>query len=116
MQNLLGNAVKYTPEGGSILVTIVPSANAIMLRIEDSGPGIPEDQYERVFNRFQRIGGDRNSAAVTGCGLGLSIVRQIVEMHQAQITLGRSKELGGLSVSIVFSGKRVTEYDEQNNA
>jgi two-component system sensor histidine kinase QseC len=116
IQNLLGNAVKYTPEGGSILVTINDSGNAIMLRVEDSGPGIPEDQYERVFNRFQRIGGDRNASSVTGCGLGLSIVRQIVELHQAEITLGISGELGGLSASIVFSGSPVTESGEQNNA
>ena len=116
VQNLLGNAVKYTPEGGSILVTTAPSAGAIVLRIEDSGPGIPAAQHERVFNRFQRFNGGHNSAAVTGCGLGLAIVRQIVEMHQAQITLGRSKELGGLSVSIVFSGKRRGGYDGQANA
>ena len=116
MQNLLGNAVKYTPEGGSILVTITGSGSTIMLRVEDSGPGIPEDQYERVFNRFQRIGGDRNASSVPGCGLGLSIVRQIVELHQAEITLGRSEELGGLSVSIVFTGKLLTENDVQNNA
>ena len=95
---------------------IAAPGNVIILRVEDTGPGIPEDQYERVFNRFQRIGGDRDTAGVPGCGLGLSIVRQIVELHQAQIILGKSEELGGLSVSIVFSGKRVTEPGEQNNA
>ncbi len=115
IQNLLGNAVKYTPEGGSILVTISGSGNAIILRVEDSGPGIPEDQYELAFNRFQRIGGDQNSSGVVGCGLGLSIVKQIVELHQAQITLGRSSVLGGLSVSIVFSEKRVAGPDGQKD-
>ena len=112
MHNLLGNAVKYTPQGGSILVTVTGLANAIMLRVEDSGPGIPDNQYARVFNRFQRIGGDRSSAGVEGCGLGLSIVRQIVDLHQAEISLGRSEELGGLSVTVVFSGRRVTGNDE----
>jgi len=116
MQNLLGNAFKYTPEGGSILVTITGTGNALLLRVEDSGPGIPADEYERVFNRFQRVGGDRNASSVPGCGLGLSIVRQIVELHQAEITLGRSEELGGLSVSIVFSGGSVPESDEKNSA
>jgi two-component system sensor histidine kinase QseC len=115
MQNLLSNAVKYTPEGGSILVTITDSAGTILLRVEDSGPGIPGDQYESVFNRFQRIGGDQNSSSAPGCGLGLSIVRQIVELHQAQITLGRSEELGGLSVSIMFSENRMAGPGREND-
>jgi two-component system sensor histidine kinase QseC len=115
VQNLLGNAVKYTPEGGSILITMADSEGTIILRVEDSGPGIPVDKYESVFNRFQRIGGDQNSSSAPGCGLGLSIVRQIVELHQAKITLGRSGELGGLSVSIVFPGKRVAVPDGQYN-
>ena len=112
LQNLLGNAVKYTPDGGSILITITDSGGAITLRVEDSGPGIPEDQYERAFNRFQRIGGDQN---VVGCGLGLSIARQIVELHQAEIILGKSSLLGGLSVSVVFSEKQLAEPDGKNN-
>jgi two-component system sensor histidine kinase QseC len=112
IQNLLGNAVKYTPEGGFILVTISGSGSEIMLRVEDSGPGIPEDQYQRAFNRFQRIGGDQN---IVGCGLGLSIVRQIVDLHQAEITLGRSEELGGLSVTVVFSEKWAAGTDGKSD-
>lgn len=115
MQNLLSNAVKYTPEGGSILITMTDSGSTIILRIEDSGPGIPVDQYVSVFNRFQRIDGDRSSSGVAGCGLGLSIVSQIVELHQAQMTLGRSEELGGLSVSIVFLVKRVAGPEGKND-
>ncbi|NOR41448.1 MAG: HAMP domain-containing protein [Gammaproteobacteria bacterium] len=115
MQNLLGNAVKYTPQGGSILITITDSGGTVTLRVEDSGSGIPVDQYESVFNRFQRIGGDQNSSSAPGCGLGLSIVRQIVELHKAQITLGKSGELGGLSVSIIFSGKQMAVPDGKND-
>jgi len=115
VQNLLGNAVKYTPEGGSILITITDSCGAKILSVEDSGPGIPEDQYESVFNRFQRIGGDLGTSGAPGCGLGLSIVRQIVELHQAQITLGKSGELGGLSVSILFSGKQAAGPGGKND-
>ncbi|MNC95887.1 Alkaline phosphatase synthesis sensor protein PhoR [compost metagenome] len=67
----------------------------------DSGPGIPESQYERVFERFYRVGGDRQSVS-SGCGLGLSIVRYIVELHKARIELGPSELETGLCISIRF--------------
>lgn len=102
LQNLLTNACKYTPENGSVLVSILNKKSEIILKIEDSGPGVPESQYERLFDRFYRLDGDCHASNTIGCGLGLSIVQQIVELHQAKIILGRSKKLNGLSVTIIF--------------
>jgi two-component system sensor histidine kinase QseC len=102
LQNLLENACKYTPTGGRILVSVHEGQGRVILRVQDSGPGIPADQYERIFDRFYRLGGDQHASGVAGCGLGLSIVRHVADLHHAAITLGESELAGGLSVSISF--------------
>lgn len=102
IQNLLSNAVKYTPEGGKIMVKTETRPEGVVLQVIDNGPGIPEDQYERVFERFYRVGGDRHDLSLMGCGLGLSIVKQIVDLHGASITLEKSRDTSGLCVTVVF--------------
>jgi two-component system sensor histidine kinase QseC len=102
VQNLLDNACKYTPAGGQIRVSADTCNGNVVLIVEDSGPGIPDEQHERIFDRFYRIGGDQHNSGVIGCGLGLSIVQHIAELHHATITLQRSAALGGLSVSVTF--------------
>ena len=97
IRNLVDNAVRYTPPGGQVNVTAVMDLGRPLLRVEDSGPGIPESDRERVFDRFYRRPGE----SATGSGLGLAIVKAIAERHQASIELGRS-ELGGLSVTVQF--------------
>jgi two-component system OmpR family sensor kinase/two-component system sensor histidine kinase QseC len=97
VRNLLDNAVRYTPEGGSVHVSVFEAVDAATLVIEDSGPGIPESDRRRVFDRFYR--GHAN--AQTGSGLGLSIVRNIAEQHGARIDLDTSR-YGGLKASVVF--------------
>ena len=103
LKNLLANAAKYTPDNGKILVSCVQEKNKLILRVEDSGPGIAPAEHARVFDRFYRVGGDSHNSKVIGCGLGLSIVKHIVELHQANISLSLSKALFGLCVKIVFS-------------
>ena len=103
LQNLLSNACKYTPEKGSVLVSIVKQSTSVILKIEDSGPGVAESQYGRLFDRFYRLDGDCHASGTIGCGLGLSIVQQIVELHRATITLGRSESLHGLAIFIKFN-------------
>ena len=107
VQNLLSNAYKYTPEGGSVLLNVgldkTADTSNIILQVEDSGPGVPEDQYERLFDRFYRLDGDCHASGTIGCGLGLAIVQQIVELHHAKIILGKSGFPSGLLVQIVFS-------------
>ena len=89
-QNLIGNASKYTPHGGQISVTTECHEQGVDLIVEDSGPGIKPEEYQRVFDRFYRVGGDRHHSSVIGCGLGLAIVKHIVQLHDATITLSPS--------------------------
>ncbi len=104
--NLIDNASKYSPEKSEILVSVLsketPHKKSIVLSVEDSGAGIPQDKYEQVFERFYRVDGDQHSSGEKGCGLGLSIVKHIVELHDAKISLSQSPSLGGLCVKIEF--------------
>ncbi len=98
LANLLGNAIKYTPAGGQVALTVESSAGGAALCIEDSGPGIPEGERERVFDRFYR----RAGSGATGSGLGLAIARDIAARHGARIDLATSPRLGGLEVRVRF--------------
>jgi two-component system OmpR family sensor kinase len=95
--NLIDNAIKYTPAGGHVDVHVEAAATGSRLRVEDSGPGVPEAERERVLDRFYR----RQDAETTGSGLGLAIVQRIVERHGAILKLGEGSR-GGLSVEIEF--------------
>ena len=101
-QNLIANASKYTPESGEIIVSTQQDEGSLSLIVEDSGPGIKEEEYHRVFNRFYRVGGDQHNSSIIGCGLGLSIVQHIAQLHHAKITLSQSATLLGLKVCVVF--------------
>ena len=96
LRNLLDNALRYTPQGGSVEMAI-HAGDGVMLEVADSGPGIPQEQRERVLERFYRIPGNTQP----GSGLGLSIVRRIAELHGAQLELGTSTS-GGLRVRVKF--------------
>jgi two-component system OmpR family sensor kinase len=98
MRNLADNAIKYTPEGGTIDVSVSTQDDGAVLVVEDSGPGIPAEERERVFDRFYRIAGSEAG----GSGLGLAIIKAIAERHGAQLTLDSSTHLGGLRVTIRF--------------
>jgi len=99
IRNLVDNAIRYTPPQGSVTVSIIDTNNFIVLRITDTGPGIPAELRERVFDRFYRIIGTTQ----TGSGLGLAIVKQIAELHHAQITLNTPASGIGLQIDILFS-------------
>jgi two-component system OmpR family sensor kinase len=96
LRNVLDNAVKYTPEGGRVDLSLRCESGAPCLRVEDSGPGIPEAERSRVLDRFYRVPG----AAAAGSGLGLAIVKAIADAHGATLSLGRSARLGGLAVEL----------------
>jgi two-component system, OmpR family, sensor histidine kinase QseC len=107
VQNLLINASKYTPAGGHISLSVTNEQDRVLLKFEDSGPGIPEHEYARVFDRFYRLGGDQHDPSVSGSGLGLAIVKHIAGMHKADIKFSRSASLGGLCVTVSFRLNRV---------
>jgi two-component system sensor histidine kinase QseC len=100
--NLLSNANKYTPDNGQINVSTRASGAQVILTVEDSGPGIPEQQRETIFDRFYRVGGDRHQSGVPGCGLGLAIVKHIVEAHDASISVSNSRFATGAAFQVSF--------------
>ena len=101
MRNLLDNAIKYTPPGGTVDLAIRRVADRVVLSVDDSGPGIPEQDRDRVLDRFYRATGTQT----TGSGLGLAIVKSIADLHGAPISLGRSPRLGGLRVERELPGR-----------
>lgn len=93
LQNLVGNAIQYTPPHGRIQVQLRDAQDSIELEVHDSGPGVAAAIRDKLFERFFREGGG------SGAGLGLSIVQRIVELHRGSITLEDSP-LGGLGVRV----------------
>lgn len=94
--NLIDNACRYAPDGGRVRVSVVRVDAAVALVVEDDGPGIPEAARARVFDRFHRELG----TGVVGSGLGLSIVRQVLDLHAGTIVLDTSPALGGLRAKV----------------
>lgn len=101
-RNLLDNAIKYTPADGRIDISTIQDSSGVSLLVDDSGPGIAQDDAARVFDRFFRTG---DTGTTTGSGLGLAIVKAITDKHGATIALQRSPELGGLRASVHFPAR-----------
>ena len=105
LRNLLDNAIKYTPPGGQVDVSLhhTSSMNSVSdgctLSVEDSGPGIAEAEQARVFDRFYRAS---TASAEAGSGVGLAIVKVVAERHGATVVLATSARLGGLRVDVHF--------------
>ena len=102
VMNLLDNAIKYTPEGGSILVAVKRTDAGASIEIKDSGPGIPEEHRDKVFERFHRV--ERARSETRGAGLGLSIARWAVEANGGTIEL-ETQEGNGSTFKIVLVDK-----------
>ena len=99
IRNLVDNAIKYTPEHGTVEVHIFKETQHIIVQVDDNGPGIPEKLQHRIFERFFRIMGNK----ATGSGLGLSIVRQIIQIHNGEINIqNRTDITQGLRVIARF--------------
>ena len=96
--NLVDNAIRYTPEGGKVDVTLSNDSSNVILKVEDSGPGIPIEDREKIFERFHRISGND----VQGTGLGLAIVKQIVQRHGAVVEVETGKNGTGTIFDIKF--------------
>jgi signal transduction histidine kinase len=84
--NLLDNAAKYSPAGSAITVDAAAAAGAVEIRIRDEGPGIPADDQARIFEKFVR-GSTVNASGPKGAGIGLAMVKQIVEAHRGRVGL-----------------------------
>ena len=99
-RNLLENSARYTDAGGKVRVTARKNGSGVKIDFEDSAPGVPADTLPHLFERFYRVEGSR-SRANGGAGLGLSIVRSVVEAHGGAIEAGASS-LGGVRVTITL--------------
>ncbi|MFK7852831.1 MAG: ATP-binding protein [Granulosicoccus sp.] len=99
--NLLDNAIKYTPQPGIVRLGIEGNNDEFTITVSDNGPGIPEDERERVFERFVRLENERNSP---GNGLGLSLVQAVIRLHAATLELSDNEP--GLKVVMRFRKKR----------
>ncbi len=95
--NLVDNAIKYTPSGGTISLSIESEPNFVRLTVGDNGPGVAPADRGRVLERFVRIGHD---PAISGSGLGLSLVAAVARLHRATLELGDNNP--GLRVTLVF--------------
>ena len=92
--NLIDNAVRHTPAGGAVDVSVRSGEHEVFIEVIDTGPGIPSDDRDRVFDRFFRRG------ASSGSGLGLAIVKSAVERHGGTISLNEGREGKGLKVTV----------------
>jgi signal transduction histidine kinase len=98
IQNIFSNIRRHTPATAPVLVQLRGKGKEIHLRIEDGGPGLPEDAYNKASYEFERF--DRSRSRDTGgSGLGLSIIAAIVKEHSGSISLSKSA-LGGLAIHI----------------
>ncbi|MBH2010452.1 MAG: hypothetical protein I8H71_12190, partial [Xanthomonadaceae bacterium] len=98
VRNLVDNAVRYSPLAAHIRVDVQRQNGQVVLRVEDSGPGLDDADRQRLGERFFRVTGSLES----GSGLGWSIVRRIAAVHRLKIDVGRSARLGGLSVRVIY--------------
>src|SRR5690606_4137960 len=99
LENLLDNALKYTPAGSRIVLKIAIAAREVEIRVQDNGPGIPAEDLPHIFERFYRVDKGR-SREKGGTGLGLSIMKHIVQLHGGRVW---AESQPGQGTSIGFS-------------
>jgi signal transduction histidine kinase len=90
--NLVDNAIKYTPAGGKIRISLMETSSGVTIDVTDTGPGIPTALQSKIFDRFYRVDESRTSG--NGTGLGLSIAKWAVEVNGGQLTLEKTNGVG----------------------
>ncbi|MFX1765887.1 ATP-binding protein [Paraburkholderia sp. A1RI-2L] len=105
LNNLVDNAIRYAGAHARVDVVVRKEGPCAVLEVSDNGPGIPERDRERVWERFYR-GSGHAAQAISGSGLGLSIVRRIAEQHQAYVTLDSGSDGRGLTVRVRFPARQ----------
>jgi len=112
VDNLLSNAVEFTPEGGSIDVRVACLNDRVLLAVRDSGIGIPADEQKDLFTRFYRTR-DAARRAVQGSGPGLSIVKAIVDAHGGEVTV-ESAVSGGSTFRVLLPANHSLSAEERS--
>lgn len=102
--NVISNAIKYTPTGGRVTINIYKSGNDVCIKVVDTGIGIAPEDIHRIFDRFYRVRSE-TTRAIAGSGLGLSIVKRIVDLHKGTVYI-ESKENQGTTFMVSLPGTR----------
>jgi signal transduction histidine kinase len=110
LSNLMGNALRHTPEGGSILLSASATQNGVQILVRDTGEGIPPEDLPYVFDRFWRGDKSRQRQSGTGSGLGLAIARHFVQAHSGEISV--ESELGA-GTTFIIELPRENEYSAE---
>lgn len=100
LNNVIANAVRFTPEKGIIIVSTAVSERSIRVSVEDNGPGIAQEDLPRIFDRFYKADKSRHGE---GSGLGLYIARALIQRHSQHIEAGQSAELGGARITFTVA-------------
>jgi len=93
LENLIDNAMRYTPEHGTVGIVLTPRGEAVEVRISDTGPGIPEEELPRIFDRFYRVDTARKDAS-SHAGLGLAIAKRILDIHGSSLQVESTLNAG----------------------
>mgnify|MGYP001304266714 CR=1 FL=1 len=109
LDNLMSNAVKFTPKGGVVTIRAQRSATSFVLEFADSGPGIPEDESPRIFEAFFQ-GTTEQGGHIAGTGIGLSVVLECIQAHDGSVELVNSDEFSGAHFRIHIPQKRKVEH------
>lgn len=104
VSNLLGNAIKYTPEGGRITVRAFEEDGQVVVSVQDTGIGIPPEEQPRIFEKFYRVK-SKETEGISGTGLGLSIVKSVLEKHRGRIWLESRPGVGSTFTFILPTHK-----------
>ncbi|HVU47022.1 MAG TPA: response regulator [Terracidiphilus sp.] len=111
--NLLGNAIKFTPKGGKIELVARPAGDMVQIEVRDSGPGIPPEEKQRIFEAFHRM--RQSDKASEGTGLGLAITRRLVELHGGQLDVESQPGMGSC-FHFTLPSVRSSEIEEDSIA
>jgi two-component system phosphate regulon sensor histidine kinase PhoR len=112
MTNLVSNAIKYSPSGGTVTVDMKSEGDTLTVAVRDEGIGIPQDKLSRVFEKFERVD-DRDTRQAGGTGIGLFLVKHLVERHDGEVWV--ESELGKGSSFIFRVPLHPPQADEDMN-
>jgi two-component system, OmpR family, sensor kinase len=110
--NLVDNAVKFSPPGSAVSVTVAPVRDGLEIAVADQGPGIPEAHLPQIFDRFYRVDPARTSSLAGGTGLGLAIVQAIAETHGGSVAV-RNREGGGALFTVALPSVPLVASDTE---
>ncbi len=112
--NLLSNSIKYTPSGGKLRIAATNGPHEATVEVQDNGIGIPEDRLSQLFDIFFQVHPDGHGPA-GGLGIGLAVVKRLVEMHHGTIKISSDAHQGGTSVTVSFPSIGATPRRDGDN-